>query len=121
MSCIYTFKREPLKGKICGQPISEKSQTKSYCKQHKIIETKEVKEKKKKISDLIKETNTEIINDDITETEKGYLCFSNTDYVVNGIRSKIVIGKLNNGKFERLDDSDIINCKKRKWKYEKFI
>ena len=110
MSCTYIFKREPLKGKVCGQPISEKSQTKSFCKQHKIIETKEVKEKKKKISDLIKETNTEIINDDITETEKGYLCFNNTDYVVNGIKSKVVIGTLNNGRFERLVDNDVIIC-----------
>ncbi len=121
MSCIYVFKREPLKGKICGQNVSEKSITKNYCKQHRIIETKEVKEKKKKISDLMKERNTEIVNDDIRETERGYLCIDGTDYIINGSKSKVVIGKLSNGMFSRLEDKDVDFCKNRKWKYEKFI
>lgn len=121
MSCIYVFKREPLKGKVCSQPISSKSTTGNYCKQHKIIETKEVKVKKKTICDLMKETTKEVINDDILETEKGYLIINNTDYVINGKKSKIIIGRLINNKFSRLQDEDVKDCKIRKWKYEKFI
>jgi hypothetical protein len=121
MSCIYIFKREPLKGKVCSQTISSKSTTGKYCKQHKIIETKQVKEKKKRIDDLIKETAKEVINDDIIETEKGYLIINNTDYVINGRKSKVVIGRLINNKFSKLEDEDVKDCKIKKWRYEKFI
>ena len=121
MSCTYIFKREPLKGKKCPNPISIKSVSGQYCKQHKIIETKEVKDKKKTINDLIKETNKEVITEDIIETEKGYLIINDTDYVINGRKSKIIIGRLINNKFTRLREEDIKVCKKRNWKYEKFI
>jgi len=122
MSCIYVYKRAN-DGNKCTDKICKKST--KYCSKHYYIEKNEEKKKLKKKS-ITKMLNTSQnivteIETDIIEDMKGYLILKDTSYIINGLKSKIVIGKLENDDFCSLKDKDIEICKINNWKYKQFI
>ncbi len=122
MSCIYVYKRAN-DGNKCIDKICKKS--KKYCSKHYYIEKNEQKKKlkHKSITNLLNTAQNVIteIESDIIEDSKGYLMIRDTNYIINGIRSKIVIGKLEEQDFCFLKENDIKICKKNNWKYKEFI
>jgi len=131
MSCEYIYKRQNLCGKKCDQQICKKS--KKYCSKHVYIEIKNIKEKKKSISKLAKESNSHIDIDDFIENKAGYLLIKNTNLVVNNKNDKVVIGKIKNfiieledcniieNRFCRIDKEDIEICRQSNFLYKEFI
>jgi hypothetical protein len=122
MSCIYVYKRAN-DGNKCTDKICKKST--KYCSKHYYIEKNEEKKKLKKKS-ITKMLNTSQnilteIETDVIEDMKGYLILKDTSYIINGLKSKIVIGKLENDDFCCLKDKDIEICKINNWKYKQFI
>jgi uncharacterized protein (UPF0297 family) len=122
MSCIYVYKRAN-DGNKCTDKICKKST--KYCSKHYYIEKNEEKKKLKKKS-ITKMLNTSQnivteIETDVIEDMKGYLILKDTSYIINGLKSKIVIGKLENDDFCSLKDKDIEICKINNWKYKQFI
>jgi len=85
--------------------------------------TEKKKLKKKSITTLLNTAQNVIteIEPDIVEDSKGYLIIRDTNYIINGLKSKIVIGKLLKQDFCCLKEEDIIICKKNNWKYKEFI
>jgi hypothetical protein len=122
MSCIYIYKRAN-DGNKCTDKICKKST--KYCSKHYYIEKNEEKKKlkKKSITTLLNTSQNVIteIESDIIEDAKGYLMIRDTYYIINGIKSKIVIGKLENQDLCCLKEEDIKICKKNNWKYKQFI
>lgn len=122
MICIYVYKRAN-DGNKCEDKICKKST--KYCSKHYYIEKNEEKKKlkKKSITKLLNTSQNVIteVDSDILEDMKGYLIIKNTPYVINGLKSKIVIGKLENQDFCCLEENDIEFCKKNNWKYKEFI
>jgi hypothetical protein len=122
MSCIYVYKRAN-DGNKCTDKICKKS--KKYCSKHYYIEKNEEKKKlkKKSITTLLNTAQNVIteIEPDIVEDSKGYLIIRDTNYIINGLKSKIVIGKLLKQDFCSLKKDDIDFCKKNNWKYKEFI
>jgi len=131
MICEYIYKRQNLCGKKCDQQICKKS--KKYCSKHVYIEVKNIKEKKKSISKLAKESNTELTLEDFVENKAGYLLIKNTNFVVNNPKERVVIGKMENfiiqledtnlieNRFCRISEKDIEICKKSNFLYKEFI
>lgn len=131
MICEYVYKRQNLCGKKCDQAICKKS--KKYCSKHVYIEIKNIKEKKKNISKLAKESNTQLAIDDFVENKAGYLLIKDTNLVVNNPNDKIVIGKMQNfiieledcniteTRFCRIEEKDIELCRSRNFLYKEFI
>lgn len=122
MICIYTYKRSELNGKKCDVKVCKYSE--KYCSKHVYIEKKEKlpkKEKENKPFTVINSKETEIIEDDIVENEKGYLLIKDTSYIVNSIKNKVVIGKLVSKKFCSLTNEDVEECIKNNWLFEQFI
>jgi hypothetical protein len=118
-TCIYVYKRAELKGKRCDLEVSLLSKTKQYCMKHKNVEKKMNKEGP--IDKTIKKNVIQYKQeDDVIENENGFLLYKNTEYVIDSYRKKIIIGKILNNKFLRLDNNDIFFCVNNEWKYEKF-
>lgn len=118
-TCIYIYKRAELKGKRCDLEISPLSKTKQYCIKHKNVEKKINKEGP--VDKTIKKNVLQCKQgDDVIENENGFLLYKNTEYVIDSYRKKIVIGKISNHKFVRLNDDDVNICVNNDWRYEKF-
>lgn len=121
MSCNYIFKRAAQLGKRCENKICKKS--KKYCSNHMYIDNKVVKTKK--IDNKKFEINTDNIeiDNEIIQNNDGTLLIKNTNYVVNSLSSKIVIGKLleQYDEFSLLCDTDIEFLLKNNIKFERLI
>lgn len=121
MSCNYIFKRASQLGKRCTNKICKKSQ--KYCSNHIYIDKKVTKTKKIDTKKFELTSNNLEINNDIIQNNDGTLLIKNTNYVVNSLSSKIIIGKLLEpyDEFSLLSDDDIEFLIKNNLKFERFI
>ena len=109
--CVYTYTRKPRTGEKCGEKVSKKSHTKSFCTKHLQHENKNVKK-------TVDTNNTEEKNL-VVKNKFGNYEHTSTGLLFRSRTKKIVYGKQgDDGEILSLTDDDIKIAMKHRFKIE---